>query len=257
MSTQILCAESYQRWIYWTRDSLHQVTPAEMAEIAERLYLGEISPNKEFVLITGTALKIPQPNLYLFYIEKAVKAANPVVSTKEDIIFCLKEAEKMRWGNDISATAKNYYYSYVYKSVRYINNYSGEGKRTDFLFVNGNPTIKCDCGNPTEVIGLVQNPVVLGEEEVSETPPPPKKDKASPPVSISISVVNTYPYYGQEEQPYRRGRDRVSTRKIRPIFYIVGIPVVVVGVGGLVCIIIKNSNRSVEPWVPGGAPKDE
>lgn len=153
--SQVIHAESYQRWVYWIKPTHHQVTPEEMSEITSMLYDGEILPDEEFKLSTGVSLRIPQPKLYLRYIKKAVRTIKPSAETKEDIIKAISRAEKMRWGNDVSVLVKNYWVSDKLKTVVSTDNYSGENKDTDFLFIDGIPFIKCDCGNPLEAIDLI------------------------------------------------------------------------------------------------------
>lgn len=248
VSTQAIYAESYQRWVYWVSPENHEVTASEMAEITSLLYDNKIVVNKEFSLSSGVRLRIPQPALYLSYIVKAVRSANPAALTRDDIIYCLNDAEKMRWGNDIVGSYKNYYYSYVYKGVRHIDNFSGEGKDVDFLFINGIPAIKCDCGNPIER----QDPVpVLKQEEPVPTSPNPAEGETlkEEPAQVKIIVRNVY-----REPDYRQPIDRVPP-KIKKnnltVVWIVG--GVVIGLGGLAgliyCLVSGSSNGA-----PGGAP---
>jgi hypothetical protein len=249
VSTQLV-AESYQRWVYWVSPTTHEVTASEMTEITSMLYDNKIVASKEFSLSSGVRLKIPQPTLYLKYIEKAVRAANPAVFTKDDIIFCLNDAEKMRWGNDISGSYKNYYYSYAYKSVRAIENFSGEGKDVDFLFINGIPAIKCDCGNPIED----QNPrIIEREEEEKILPLPENKEIQQPqenPVKLIVVIRNSYQEpnsnYRQSTTPpvqIRRNRGWVV-----PVCVIGGVSVAV-GVGYLIYALTRPNTGG-----PGGAP---
>lgn len=153
LGSQVVHAESYQRWIYWVTPTLssHQVTAKEMAEITSMLYDGKISPNKVFRLSNGTSLKIPQPALYLQYIERCIKIIRPG-STHQEVVDAIAGAEKFRWGNDVSVLVKNYWVSNKDEKVVYTNNYTGEDKTVDFLFIDGVPSIKTDCGNPLGVI---------------------------------------------------------------------------------------------------------
>lgn len=247
MGTQILFAESYQRWIYWINPTIHEVTAEEMAQIAVLLYDGKVVANKVFALTTGVILKIPQPNLYLSYLEKAVRSANPAILNKDDVIVSLNDSEKMRWGNDISVLTRNYYYSYVYKSVRYIDNFSGEGKGTEFLFINGIPAIKCDCGNPLEN----KNPVKVEEKEelvVEELFPkeeetkvyiPPKQEERT------VVVIKNYIPSTSKEIPIQMGKQRKPG--IVTLFVVGGVTVGV-GLGYLIYSLLQKSNH------PGGAP---
>lgn len=248
-STQIVCAESYQRWVYWVSPVNHEVTATEMAEITSLLYDNKIVANKEFSLSSGTRLKIPQPSLYLSYIEKAVRAANPAVLTKDDVIFCLNDSEKMKWGNDVTGSYKNYYYSYAYKGVRFIDNFSGEGKGVDFLFINGIPAIKCDCGNPIEN----KNPQPIEIEEVLEAPPAnipeeepviveqPKEEKTSP---IIMVVRNVY----ERQVPQEPVTEVRKSNWVIPVIVLGGLSIVA-GIGYLIYSLINNSSGG-----PGGAP---
>lgn len=248
VSTQLV-AESYQRWVYWVSPITHEVTASEMAEITFLLYDNKIVASKEFSLSSGVRLKIPQPALYLKYIEKAVRAANPAALGRDDIIFSINDSEKMRWGNDISGSYKNFYYSYVYKGVRFIDDFSGQGKDVDFLFINGIPAIKTDCGNPIEN----KNPIVEVSEAVIETPEPetPLVDKPKDP-QIILLVRNVYnpPYEPEKEQP------PVVIKKnnwVVPVCIIGGVTVAV-GVAVGIGYLIYASTRSNTTGGPGGAP---
>ena len=161
LGMQLVNAQNtYLHWVYWVNDVNHQVTPTELAEITSDLYgvNGKIIiPNQVYKLSTGITYKIPQPSLFLAYIEKAVQAARPSARKSSDVIAAIKGAEKRRWDNNISiAGVKNYYYSSAHKRVQAIDDYSGEGKAVDFLFIDEKPTFKCDCVNallnPTSVI---------------------------------------------------------------------------------------------------------
>lgn len=260
MGTQILVAESYQRWIYWVSPKNHEVTANEMAEITSLLYDNKVVASKEFSLSSGTKLKIPQPALYLSYIVKAVKAANSTVLTKDDIIYCLNDAEKMRWGNDISGDFKNYYYSYVYKGVRCIDSFSGEGKEVDFLFINGIPTIKCDCGNPIEN----KNPPVITttEKEVVESSPPPADIlQTKPETKTEIKIL-----YSASQFSYRPAQNQLATnlvkknawdRWLKPTLIIGGATVVFGGALYVICGVLSNKKDTpiiIPAGKPGGAP---
>ncbi len=244
VSTQLV-AESYQRWVYWVSPTTHEVNATEMAEITSMLYDNKIVANKEFSLSSGTRLKIPQPSLYLQYIEKAVRAANPAALSKDDIIFSLNDSEKMRWGNDISGFYKNYYYSYAYKGVRFIDNFSGQGKYIDFLFINGIPAIKTDCGNPIEN----KNPIKIEKEVVEHTytPPASKKEVTTNPEVFVIR--NVYSGYRQVENT-----PIVVRRKnwVVPVCIIGGVTLSV-GLGYLIYGLI-NKSTPIPGGDPGGAP---
>jgi hypothetical protein len=145
-------AQSYQRWIYWVGNENHQLTAQEMGEITEKLFNGEILPNKVFVLSNGVSLRIPQPSLFLRYIRTAVLSVRPWATERDQIVDAIYTADRFRWGNDVNVRVKNYWVSDQNKKVNYTNNYSGEGKNSLFLFIDGIPTIKCDCGNPLELL---------------------------------------------------------------------------------------------------------
>lgn len=247
VSTQAIYAESYQRWVYWVSPETHEVTATEMAEITSLLYDNKIVVNKEFSLSSGVRLRIPQPALYLSYIVKAVRSANPAALTRDDIIYCLNDAEKMRWGNDIVGSYKNYYYSYVYKGVRHIDNFSGEGKDVDFLFINGIPAIKCDCGNPIER----QDPVpVLKQEEPVPTSPNPAEGETlkEEPAQVKIIVRNVYrqPDYRQPVSSPTKIKKKNLT-----VVWVVGGLSFGLGLASLVYWLINSGGSS---GVPGGAP---
>ncbi len=182
-SSQVVHAESYQRWIYWINTPNHQVTSEEMAEIVSMLYEGKILPDKVFKLSTGVSLRIPQPGLYFRYIKNAVKAARPSADTKEKILNAISRSEKMRWGNDVAVLVKNYWVSNKQKTVVQTNDYSGEGRDTDFLFIDGIPFIKCDCGNPLEPMSAYR---VKKEEKSGDQNP------TEPPLSTNQNNNNNY-----------------------------------------------------------------
>lgn len=248
VSTQLV-AESYQRWVYWVSPINHEVTASEMAEITSLLYDNKIVASKEFSLSSGVRLKIPQPALYLKYIEKAVRAANPAALGKDDIIFSINDSEKMRWGNDISGSYKNYYYSYAYKSVRAIENFSGEGKEVDFLFINGIPAIKCDCGNPIED----QNPRIIEREEENKTPPPPSENKGieqptTNPTKLIVVIRNSYPESNYQQSTIPPVQIRRNRGWVVPVCIIGGVTVVA-GFGYLIYVLTRPITGG-----PGGAP---
>ena len=257
MGTQILIAESYQRWIYWVSPVNHEVTSTEMAEITSLLYSNKVVANKEFVLTSGTRLKIPQPSLYFSYIEKAVRAANPVVLTKDDIIFCLNDAEKLRWGNDISGSYRNYYYSYAYKSVRHIDNFSGEGKEVDFLFINGFPAIKCDCGNPIEN----KNPQPVEKEEIKQTPPQisETQPKTEPQIESQTQKSRVVKYDGICAPCYRPAtRPSINFEKRSnpwKTVAVIGGVTVAIGTGYFLYALLHKVSHTTPPvGEPGGSP---
>ena len=257
-SSQVMVAESYQRWVYWIPET-HEVTAPEMAEITSLLYDNKVVANKEFNLSSGTRLKIPQPSLYLQYIEKAVRAANPAALDKDDIITSLNDSEKMRWGNDISGTYRNYYYSYVYKGVRFIDNFVGEGKEVDFLFINGVPAIKCDCGNPIEN----KNPKIMEKEEeeiVQQTTPslpsePVAVDRQRQPEPPSRSVIYR-PYYSSSYRISQTQTEKVVKKRndTGVTLAVIGGVTIVAGVGYFIYILFNNKNSSHRTGEPGGAP---
>ncbi len=252
MGTQILIAESYQRWIYWVSPENHEVTANEMAEIASLIYDNKVIANKEFTLSSGVRLRIPQPSLYISYIEKAVRSANPAVLTKDDVVFCLNDAEKMRWGNDVSGSYRNYYYSYAYKGVRSIDNFSGEGKEVDFLFINGIPTIKCDCGNPIE---NKNPPVITTDKEVVENTPPPAVVSKTPEPDSEIKIV-----YRPAYSSYRPVQNTPTTsfvKKKNPWKTVCTIGGITIGIGVgyfIYSLFQKNNTPHITPGEPGGAP---
>lgn len=144
-------AQSYQRWITWSTPG-HQLTAQEMGEITEKLYDKEISPGKVFSLSNGVSLKIPQPNLYLRFIRISVMSVRPLAKSKEDILDAINSADRFMWGNDVNVRVKNNWVSIQNKEATFTNNYSGEGTNSFFLFIDGIPTFKCDCGNPLELM---------------------------------------------------------------------------------------------------------
>lgn len=165
-------ADTYQHWISWFQKAdntvteiKHDVTIAEMADITAALYGGKVSPGKLHQLSSGIIYKVPQPKLYLEYIEKCVRAARPSATTPQLVVDAILSADRVQWGNDISVLTKNYYYSTVHSKVKYIDNFTGN-TGIWVLVIDGTPTIKCDCGNPLERIGEI----IIQEEK---TPPPP------------------------------------------------------------------------------------
>lgn len=151
MGSQVVHAQSYQRWIYWSNEG-HQVTASEMGEITEKLFDREIIPNRTFALSNGVSLRIPQPLLFLRYIRIAVLSVRPWATEKDQIIDAIYNSDRFRWGNDVNVRVKNHWVSVQNKKATFTNNYSGEGKNVFFLFIDGIPTIKCDCGNPLELM---------------------------------------------------------------------------------------------------------
>ncbi len=249
MGTQILIAESYQRWIYWVSPENHEVTANEMAEIASLIYDNKVIANKEFTLSSGARLRIPQPALYLSYIVKAVRSANPAALTKDDIVYCLNDAEKMRWGNDVSGSYRNYYYSYAYKGVRCIDSFSGEGKNVDFLFINGIPVIKCDCGNPIE---NKNPPIITTEKEVVENPPPPVEDtlETKPEIKSEIfKIVYHSSYRPSQNQP---ATNLVKKKNPWKIVCVVGGITITIGAAYFIYTLFRKGSSA--PGEPGGAP---
>jgi len=160
---------TYLHWVYWVNDLQHQITPTELAEITSDLYgvNGKIiNPNQVYKLSSGVTYKIPQPSLFLAYIEKAVQASKPSATTMDAVIDAIKRAEKMRWDNNVSVTGvKNYYYSSAHKKVQSLDNYNGEGKNVDFLFIEGKPTFKCDCVNA--LLNSIPTVIVKKKEETT------------------------------------------------------------------------------------------
>lgn len=142
---------TYLHWVYWVNDVQHQVTPSELADITADLYGVNgrvVNANQVYRLSSGVTYKIPQPSLFLAYIEKAVQSARPTANSPKDVVDAINGAEKMKWDNNVSVTGvKNYYYSSAHKRVQSLDNYSGEGKNVDFLFIDGKPAFKCDCVN--------------------------------------------------------------------------------------------------------------
>jgi len=150
--SQVIHAQSYQRWINWPEEANHQLTAGEMAEITENLYDGLIKPNQKHRLANGTAFSVPQPNLFLRYIRIAVLSVRPWATSKHDIIDAIRTSDRFMWGNDVNVRVKNNWVSVQNKKATFTNNYSGEGKNVFFLFIDGIPAFKCDCGNPLELM---------------------------------------------------------------------------------------------------------
>ncbi len=175
LSSQSSFADTYQHWVTWykSQDNIltktdHSVSSQEMAAIVTALYKGEISPFNKYKLSTGVIYSIPQPDLYLEYVERCVRASRPGATTAQAVIAAINGSEMTRWGNDISVRVKNYYYSSMHKRIQYNDNYSGSEMGVDVLVIDGIPTIKCDCGNPLEGINPVYkktNPVLLEEKK--------------------------------------------------------------------------------------------
>lgn len=237
----INAAESYQRWIYWVNEPSYQVTASEMADITAILYEGNILPNREYRLSTGVTYKIPQPNLFLEYIEKAVRLARPSADTPQKVVDAIYGAEKMKWDNNVSVHVKNYYFSTLHNKIQWIDNYSGENKGTDFLFIDGRPVIKCDCGNP---LGLYYEGY---------------QPKPEPIVSFSTSKQDNWVYvspkkvYGNEVPDlYLTSPTKEKKFKWKPVIIVGGVAVGLAGVGyGIYSLITNNRNHR---GGPGGAP---
>lgn len=152
LTVQVVQAQSYQRWIYWVEEPTHELTSQEMGDITKMLYEGEIASSKSFRLSTGVILKIPQPYLFLKYIKIAVQSVRPWATEKDQILDALYTSDRFMWGNDVNVRVFNHWISKQNEKANFTNNYSGEGKNVFFLFIDGIPTIKCDCGNPLELM---------------------------------------------------------------------------------------------------------
>lgn len=193
--SQMVRAESYQRWITFPNSPGHIMTASEMADITGALGKGEISSGT-YRLSTGVTYKIPQPNLFLEYIVMCVEEGEPSIITIDDVVREIQNGEVVRWGNDINVKVRNYYFSSLHGRVQFIDNYSGAGIDSVFvLLINGKPKIKMDCGNPLWVIGgdIIQTPPIkkTPPQEPNLTPTPPQK-KISLTFKSTISVQNFY-----------------------------------------------------------------
>jgi hypothetical protein len=159
LSSQMVSAESYQRWIYWVNQPNHIANANDMADITQALSKEEILANSIYSLNSGVTYKIPWPDLYFEYIMRCVKASDATVVTAMDAVKAILNGDAVKWGNDIPYTVKNYFYSTTHNEVRFIGNYSGAEGGIMVLLINGIPTIKLDCGNPLEVYAENYTPV--------------------------------------------------------------------------------------------------
>ena len=180
--SQIVSAESYQRWVYWVNEPSHVMTASEMADITASLSRREISAQNTYRLSTGITYKIPQPDLYLQYILMCVKARETAIVTTQNVVDAIQGGDVVKWGNDISVRVRNYYFSSVHNRVQYIDNYSGASAGVFVLLINGEPKIKMECGNPLEVI----------KEVVFKTPQVPAPTPSAPVVAPAhvINIIN-------------------------------------------------------------------
>lgn len=153
--SQMVRAESYQRWISFVNEPNHVMTASELADITTSLSRREISAQNTYRLSTGITYKIPQPDLFLRYIVMCIKEGEPSIITIDDVVREIQGGEVARWGNDISVRVKNYYFSSLHGRVQFIDNYSGNDVADGVfvLLIHGKPKIKMDCGNPLWVIG--------------------------------------------------------------------------------------------------------
>ena len=236
--------QSYQRWITWVSPENHEVTVEEMAEIVSLLYENKVIANKALILKSGTILKISKPSIYLKYVEKAVKAANQNILNKDDLILSLSDAEKFRWGNDITGSYKNYYFSEKHKEVRSIDNFKGEGKDVEFIFVRGIPVIKCDCGNPIEN----QNPTVEeGGAPTTQTEKPKE-------VVVYNIINNNFNGGGLNLPDMENPRTNIKAKK--PFFKRKGVIWAICGIGAGIVVgtVVLLSGGGGSSGGPGGSP---
>jgi len=144
-----LLGQSYQRWIVWENQPAHIATPNEMADIFLALYQKKIFSGERYQ-VDGITFVISNPNLYLVYLKKCIKKSDPSLKTNEEMELAIRNGDVVRWGNDISGRVKNYWMT-PSGSITFTPNYTGMHDGVDVLIINGNPTIKMDCGNPLEV----------------------------------------------------------------------------------------------------------
>lgn len=169
LSSEMVYAESYQRWIYWVNQPNYIATANDMSEIIVRLGRKEIVANSVYKLNSGITFKIPKPDLYLEYVLRSIYAADATIISIEKASKAVLYGDAVRWGNDIPYRVKNYFFSTVHNEVRFIGNYSGEEMGVFILLINGIPTIKLDCGNPLEVYSDGYIPEYTRSVKVADT----------------------------------------------------------------------------------------
>lgn len=208
LGVQVVQAQSYQRWIYWTNES-HQVSAQEMGEITEKLFNGEIVADEVFMLSNGVSLKIPKPYHFLRHIRIAVLSVRPWATSKEQIVDAIYNSERFMWGNDVIIRVKNHWISEQNQKASFTNNYTGEGNGVFFLFIDGIPVIKCDCGNPLELLpeyySFRHNEPVSSESDKTR-----RRDSDSDPQLQAREVVGDHERWQQQDSPVRRVQETQS-----------------------------------------------
>jgi len=258
-------AQSYQRWIYWVGNENHQLTAREMGEITEKLFNQEIIPDKVFNLSSGVSLRIPQPNLFLRYIRISVMSVRPWASSREDILDAIYKADRFRWGNDVVIRVKNHWVSDQNKKVTYTNNYSGEGKNSFFLFIDGIPAVKCDCGNPLELMPEYYSYRHQRDERINTYHQEERmSQQVSQPRSTDFVAPRTVREMATQTMPAQQPISDLSVQEFdwTPVIVVGGIVVLVSGVYLIKSLLKKETPIGGpagvpghnDPGGPGGAP---
>jgi len=212
-------ADSYQHWITFYEEranksmveTKHSLTRLEMSDIYGALVGNKILPNDVYRLSTGVVYKIPQPSLFLEYIERCVKVARPSATTAQLVFEAISTSERTQWGNDISVRVRNYYYSSLNKKVQFNDNYSGADEGVWVLVIDGTPTIKCDCGNPLERIGEMVKATPPKQDPPPPPPPPPTDDNNQAPKKV-LKVNKSVQDLGKPNQDPRPQRGEIKIR---------------------------------------------
>jgi len=248
LGSQSINAESYQRWVYWVNEPSHQVTATELAEITVALYNGLVLPDTVYKLNSGITYRIPQPKLFLVYVEKAVRSARPSANTTQKVVDAIAGAEKMKWDNNISVKVRNYYFSTLNKKVQHIDNYSGEGKDTDFLFIDSNPSFKCDCVNALEIIiDLLYKPV----ENISLKVITPKQEDV--PFITPRNILEEKTKITGYEIPATNKEKREKGWFAKNWWWVVPVSALIVG-GSIYGVKQISKDKNVSPVIPEVKP---
>ena len=124
----------------------YHFTPADLsAAVSIAMDSLSCNPTKWYTLKSGVKIQILHSTQWVLWVLASYEASDKNVNVN-NLTETIKKDVVVKWNNNMKPV-RNYYWSY-YGKPAYIDNYNGSALGVDVIVHNGNPTIKCSCGNP-------------------------------------------------------------------------------------------------------------